>query len=182
MNSNSVPTAHCGISDETSPPFIAFFSVCINGANRNYQILCNSLKPSYGNHYLTKLRQASEMTSASFNGFAGGSKCKALLQRLCCELGPATWQCPIVRWLYCSHAEGKHAYPSTPRRPQAKSFFEWGHIIIHACRTPVAVHSVCAGSLCFLRPPEEGNGEFLINSVNHSKENFSSSRLRVLKM
>lgn len=85
MDSNSAPTVHCGISDETPPHrFIAFFfHVCINGANRNYQILCCSLKPSYGNHYLTMLRQDSKMTSASFNGFAGGSKCKALLQRLC---------------------------------------------------------------------------------------------------
>lgn len=131
MDSNSVPTVHCGISDETSPPFIAFSSVCINGANRNYQALCNSLKPSYGNHYLTKLRQASGMTSASFSGFAGGSKCKALLQCPCRELGPTTRQYPIVRGLYRSHAEQKHAHHSKPRRPWAKSLFVWGHTITH---------------------------------------------------
>lgn len=119
-----------------SLPFFFPLPACINGANRNYQILCFSLKPSYGNHYLTMLYQAKEMTSASLSGFAGGCKCKALPQGLCRELSPVTWQCSIVRWLSRSRAQGKHAYPSTPRRPQAKSCFAWGCIITLAGHTP----------------------------------------------
>lgn len=144
-----------------------FFSVCIKGANRNYQTLRSSLKPSNGNCYLTTLQQAREMTCASIKSFAGGSTCKASLWCLCCGLSPVTRQCPIVWWLHCSYAGWKHTHPSVPRRPQAKSLSEWGHIMTHIWHALV----VCTGSFSSLRSPAEGNKGFLINSLNHLKGN-----------
>lgn len=152
---------------------------CINGANRNYQILCFSLKPSYWNPYLTMLRQASEMTSTSFNGFAGGSKCEALLQHLLSAWPHnMTVSCCAVAVLQPWRMET--CMPQHTRKTSSQTVL-WmrPYKIIHACHSLVAVRSVCTGSLHFLRPPEEGNEEFLINSANHLKGNFSSSQFRV---
>lgn len=96
-------SAHCGICDETTLPCFTAFFLCINAANRNYQTLCYSLKPSCGNCRLTTLQQGSEMTSASIQGFAGGSMCRASQSIMCravslLRVGPATRQCPIVWW------------------------------------------------------------------------------------
>lgn len=116
--------------------------------------------------------------SCSFNDFAWAFNCKALRHYFCQELCPVTWQCPIVLWLYCVHAKYKHIDLSIPRRPQAKSFRKWGHLI-HTCHMLVAVHCVWTGSLHSPRLPEEGNEEFLINSINLLKENFCLNQLRV---
>lgn len=160
------------------PASLPFFSVSINGANINYQTLHYSLKPPCGNCHLTTLQQGRETTHASIKGFAGGSTCKASLQSLCCGLGPVTRQCPIVWWLGCSPAGWKHTRHSLPRRPQTKPSPEWGHTITHTWHTLAALHAHCLHGLSSsLRPPAEGNTEFLINSLSHSRGNYSSSQV-----
>lgn len=152
--------------DITHPASLPLFSVCLTGANRNYQTSRYSLKPFCGNCHWATLQQGSEMTSGAIEGFAGGSVCKESLQCLCCELSPATRQCPIVWWLSCSHAGWRHTHHSLPRRPGAKSFPEWGHTITHTRHALLLLmHIVCTGSFSSLRAPAEGNKEFLINSL-----------------
>lgn len=131
------------------PASLPFFSVCINGANRNYQTSRYSLKPSCGNCHWTTLQQGSGMTSAGIKGFAGGSHVQNMtaLQCLCCGLGPVTCWCPIVWRLSCSHTGWKHTQHGLPRRPQAKQFSEWGHIVTHTRHALVAVHAHCLHGL-----------------------------------
>lgn len=112
------------------PASLPFFSACINGANRNYQTLHYSLKPSYGNCHLTTLQQAKEMTSGSIKGFAGSSMCKASLTAVSL-LRARPCDTPLSHCVVAvlQDAGWKHTHPSVPRRPTAKSFSERGHII-----------------------------------------------------
>lgn len=75
------------------PVSLPFYSVCINGANRNYQTLHYSLKPFCGNCHLTTLQQGSErLLQAS----------RALLEAPCakhrcgvCAAGSAPWHANV---------------------------------------------------------------------------------------
>lgn len=169
-------SAHCGISDETTLPCFTAFFLCINAANRNYQTLCYSLKPSCGNCRLTTLQQGSEMTSASIQGFAGGSMCRASLQCLCCGSALPHASVPL-----CGGRMETHTAQHTKEISSQIVLWLRPYNNTHTTHWLLSMHIVCTGSFSSPRPPAEGNREFLINSLNHLKGNYSSNQVGVGK-
>lgn len=146
------------------PASLPLFSVCLNGANRNYQTSHHSLKPFCGNCHWTSTaaRQWSDFwhhQGLCWRLHVQSITAVSLLRAQPCE-------CPIVWWLSCSHAGWRHTHHSLPRRPPAKPFSEWGHIVTHTRHALLlSMHIVCTGSFSSLGAPAEGNKEFLINSL-----------------
>lgn len=154
------------------PASLPFFSACINGANRNYQTLHYSLKPSYGNCHLTTLQQAKEMTSGSIKGFAGSSMCKASLTAVSL-LRARPCDTPLS---HCVVAvlQPRGMETHTPQRTKEtySQIVLWTRPYNNTDRLLLlSMHIVCSGSFSSLRSPAEGNKEFLINSLNHLKRN-----------
>lgn len=118
------------------PASLPFYSVCINGANRNYQTLHYSLKPSCGNCHLTTLQQGSErLLQAS----------RALLEAPCAKHHCGALLRARPRDTPMSHCVVAVLQPCrmethTPQRTKETSsqrFPEWGHIITHTRHTLV---------------------------------------------